>query len=87
MMLGLRNRVIPVEPQHFAENENQDHADKDPGLQHVRPDALVTDNADAVSGGEGCETNRQPACKMHESTVLDVSMLFRLSPSMCGKPT
>jgi hypothetical protein len=26
---------LPVKPQHFAENENQHHADKHPGLQHV----------------------------------------------------
>ncbi len=59
--------ILPVEPQHFAENENQDHADEYPGLQHVRPDALVADDADAVACRESGEPDRQPAREMHES--------------------
>ena len=57
MLLCCKTGTLPVKSQHFAENENQDHADEDPGLQHVRSDALVADNADAVPSGKGRETN------------------------------
>ena len=64
---------IPVETQNFTEDENQDHADKNPGLVHVRPDALVADDTNAVPSSEPRQSDRQPAGKMHDSTISLVS--------------
>ena len=65
---------IPIETQNFAKDENQDHADKNPRLVHVRPDALVADDTNAVPGSQPRQSDRQPARKVHNSTVSLVSM-------------
>lgn len=33
-------RSVPVKPKNFAEDENEDHADIDPGLLHIGTDSL-----------------------------------------------
>jgi hypothetical protein len=64
---------LPIEAQDFAKNENQNHANEDSRLQHVSSDALVANNADAVSGRKTSEPDGQAAGKVHKATVLRVS--------------
>lgn len=60
-------RDIPVETENFAENQNEDHANEDARLLKVGTDALVTNIAYAVTGGETGHADRDAACKMHEA--------------------
>lgn len=49
---------LPVKAQDLAENQDQDHADKDSRLLHVGPNALVTDDTDTVSCSHACDADR-----------------------------
>ena len=60
---------VPVESEDFAEDQDQDHADEDPRLLHVGAHALVTDDADAVAGGEAGQADREAAAEVHEAAV------------------
>ena len=60
---------VPVESEDFAEDQDQDHADEDPRLLHVGAHALVTDDADAVAGGEAGQADREAAAEVHEAAM------------------
>lgn len=60
---------IPIKTKDFSKDENQNHADKDSRLLHVCADALVADNANAVSGSKTRHSDGQAARKMHEATA------------------
>lgn len=65
----------PVKTQNLTKNQNQDHAHKDSALIHVRPHALVTDDTDAISGGQASQSNGKTTCEMHETTKQTVGSL------------
>jgi hypothetical protein len=60
---------IPVETQDFTENENQDHADKDPRLFHVCSDTRIANNSNAVSGRQTRHANCNTAAQMEEAPI------------------
>lgn len=56
-----------VQTQHFGENQDQNHADKQARLLGSAADASITDNADGKAGGEAGETDRQTSAQMDEA--------------------
>jgi hypothetical protein len=70
---GALEECLPVETEDFAKNQNEDHANEDPGLLHVGPDTAVTDNADAVASGETSQTNGKTASKVQKAPAKRVS--------------
>lgn len=60
---------LPIETQDFAENQDQNHSDEDPGLLHVRSDTRIAHDTDTVSGGKPCHTDCQAATEMQEAAV------------------
>jgi hypothetical protein len=60
---------LPVKAQDFAENKDQDHADKHPRLVHESTYTLVSNIANAVPGSKTCQTDRQTAGKMQETAI------------------
>ena len=67
---------IPIKPQDLSENEDQNHADEDAALLHVRADARVTNNANAVTCREPSKPNGKPTPKVQESPAI-ISMALR----------
>lgn len=58
-----------VKTKNFGENEDKDHADKQPGLLGRTPDTGITDDTDRKAGGETGETDRETGAELDEAGV------------------
>lgn len=61
LALGMENQADnqAVESEDFAKDQNQDHADKYPGLLHVTPHAHVSHNTNGIAGSRPREAHTQ----------------------------
>ncbi len=57
----------PVESQHLCEDEDEDHADEEPGLLRRAPHARVAHDPDGVPRGQPGQTHRQTGAHVHEA--------------------
>jgi len=65
----IQDRKTKQHTQHLCENENQNHADEQPGLLRGTPDAGVADDADRESGGQTGETDGEAGAELDEARV------------------
>lgn len=68
-------RHPPVKTQDFTKNQDQDHADENAALVHVRPHTLITHYTDAVSSRKTSQADGETTCEMHEATEQAVGSL------------
>lgn len=68
-VICLLMKYIPIKTKDFAENQDQDHANKDPGLLHIGTNTTVTNNSDAVTSSKTCHANCDTASKMHKAPI------------------
>lgn len=60
---------IPVKTENLAENQNQNHADKDAALGHEGAHSLLADDADGVAGSQTREADRKTGSEVQEAPV------------------
>lgn len=56
-----------VQTQHFGENENENHADKETGLLSGTTHASITDNSNGKAGGETGQTDGKTSTELDEA--------------------
>ena len=69
-----------VQTQHFSEDKDKDHANKQPGLLRSAADTSIAHDADGKTSGQTTEPHREASTKVKEGSAVRKKVKMKDTP-------